>query len=73
MSETITPPDLLDDPALTEADMKSVWESVAAGKPVDKEVAARIWSRCERSREESFRRVGYVDVDDFLPSPVHEK
>jgi hypothetical protein len=73
MDETPTLRDPFDDPALCEADIKAVFACYAAGKKVDPEIAARIRIRSDRAREESFNRVGFVNIQDLLRPSVDEE
>ena len=63
MNETFEP---LEDAAVLEADLKAAWASIQKGVQPDPEVRARIWASCERSREDSLRRVGVIDVNEYL-------
>lgn len=43
-------------------DIKSVTESVLAGRPVDPVIARRIQERAAKVRQESFERFGLQDI-----------
>lgn len=62
MNDTITLPDLLDDPATREADAQAVMDRLISGQPLDSVVAARVRARSERATEEMRRKFGTVDM-----------
>jgi hypothetical protein len=44
------------------ADTQAVLDHVVSGKPLDPEVARRVWGRAERITEEIRRRHGALDI-----------
>jgi len=73
MNENPTSHDLLDDPAIQEADAQAVQDYIVTGKPVDPAVAARVRARSDRAREATFRRIGYVNGEEFRRPSVDDE
>ncbi len=51
----VIPPDLL-------ADTRAVLDHAISGKPLDPEIARRVWERAERIREEIRQQHGVLDI-----------
>jgi hypothetical protein len=66
MNQNLTLPDLLDDPAIEEADGQAVQRFLETGEPVDSAVAARVRARSNRAREASLRHVGFINVEELM-------
>jgi hypothetical protein len=66
MNENTNVPNFLDDPAIEEADAQAVQRFLETGEPVDSAVAARVRARSDRAREANFKRVGFVNVQDYM-------
>lgn len=73
MNETLTFPDLLDDPDLQEADSQAVQHFAETGEPLDPAFIARVHARSDRVREANFLRVGYVDWEQFRRPSVDDE
>ncbi len=64
---------VLDDPAIQAADAAAAQRFVETGEPVDLAVRIRVYARVARSREEMFRKHGYIDLSQCRrPSTVDE-
>jgi hypothetical protein len=66
MTSTGNPPDV-------EADAKAVYEAVAAGRPVDPEIARRVRERADAISEEIFRKHGVLKVAVDLIREIREE
>jgi hypothetical protein len=49
-----------------EADHDAAERCFLEGKPFPPDLARRIQERAERARQETFERVGYIDVDKLI-------
>jgi len=61
MNEAPTIPETLDDPALIEADVRSVMDHFISGSPLDPSVESRVQVRAERITSAVFQRLGQFD------------
>lgn len=62
MNQTLTLPDLIDDPAIREADAQAVMDRLNSGTPLDPAIAARVRARSECATEEMRRKFGTVNL-----------
>ena len=62
MSQTLTLPDLLDEPAIRESEAQAIMDRLHSGDALDPAILARARARSERATEAMRRKFGTINL-----------